>query len=307
LYREWNHLDEAYEHVLTGIEYRQQLGGYLVVGDIPLMRILQAQGDMEGAMEVLRNAEKLMQTYHFQLATNIEFKTARIVLLLAVGDVEMASQWAKACDGGSELEQIALARLRLARGDAAGAQRLLAQQRVRAEAGGRNGRLIEILGLQAIALKAQGQTNEAAAPLSLALSLARLEGYKRLFLDMGNPLLELLEQSTMRAAAAKSTYSADDYVHDLLGAFQQEKEVQRGRAMKAASLAQLGGALVDPLTNREQEILQLLAEGLSNKEIADRLIVAPSTVKQHLKNIYSKLDVHSRTQAVTRGQELNLI
>jgi LuxR family maltose regulon positive regulatory protein len=248
-----------------------------------------------------------MQTYHFQLATNIEFKTARIVLLLAVGDVEMASQWAKACDGGSELEQIALARLRLARGDAAGAQRLLAQQRVRAEAGGRNGRLIEILGLQAIALKAQGQTNEAAAPLSLALSLARLEGYKRLFLDMGNPLLELLEQSTMRAAAAKSTYSADDYVHDLLGAFQQEKEVQRGRAMKAASLAQLGGALVDPLTNREQEILQLLAEGLSNKEIADRLIVAPSTVKQHLKNIYSKLDVHSRTQAVTRGQELNLI
>jgi LuxR family maltose regulon positive regulatory protein len=177
---------------------------------------------------------------------------------LAVGDVAMASRWAKECGGGSEREQITLARLRLAQGRADDAQRLLAQQRLLAEAGGRNGRLIEILGLQAIALKAQGQTSEAAATLSQAHFLAEPEGYKRLFLDMERP-------------------------------------------------SPPAEALLSPLTERELEALRLLAEGLSNKEIAEQLIVAPSTVKQHLKNIYSKLDVHSRTQAVARGQELNLL
>jgi LuxR family maltose regulon positive regulatory protein len=66
-------------------------------------------------------------------------------------------------------------------------------------------------------------------------------------------------------------------------------------------------ALIDPLTERELEVLQQLAQGLTNKGIADRLVVAPSTIKQHLKNIYSKLDVHSRTQAVTRARELGLL
>jgi ATP/maltotriose-dependent transcriptional regulator MalT len=93
-----------------------------------------------------------------------------------------------------------------------------------------------------------------------------------------------------------------------MDAFQQEREAQRSRGVEAVSLLPpLAEALVDPLTERELEVLQLLAGGLSNKEIAERLIVAPSTVKQHLKNIYGKLDVHSRTQAVARGRELALL
>ena len=120
----------------------------------------------------------------------------------------------------------------------------------------------------------------------------------RIFLDLGQPLRGLLE----RLATPGPT---GDHVRDLLDAFRQESEAQRSR--KAGAAVALSEVLVDPLTERELEVLQLLAEGLSNKEIATRLIVAPSTIKQHLKNIYGKLDVHSRTQAVARGRELALL
>ncbi|HSG15204.1 MAG TPA: NACHT domain-containing protein, partial [Anaerolineae bacterium] len=92
LLRERNQVDAAYEHAMTGIEYRQRLGGYLVVGDLVLMRVLQAHGDVEGAMKSLRNAEAFMQTYNFQLSVGIEFKTARVVQWLVVGEVETASR-----------------------------------------------------------------------------------------------------------------------------------------------------------------------------------------------------------------------
>ena len=322
LLREWNQLDAAHEHAATGIEYCQRFGvpSELVSGYLTLMRILQAQGDVEGALDALRNAEQTLQTHHIRLAMRIAFRTARVVQWLAVGDVETASRWAEECGGGSELEQIALARLRLAQGRAADALRLLDRQRALAEAGGRAGRLIEIMGLQALALEAQAQPDEAKATLSQALSLARPEGHIRVFLDLGWPLCELLERSAARGAATRTHGAAAaritrEYVRELLDAFRQEREAQgdpstsSGQALaKAVSLTPaLAEALIDPLTEREMEVLQLLAEGRSNKEIAGRLVVAPSTVKQHLKSIYGKLDVHSRTQAVARGRALGLL
>jgi LuxR family maltose regulon positive regulatory protein len=88
----------------------------------------------------------------------------------------------------------------------------------------------------------------------------------------------------------------------------QEREAQQARVAEEAPLVPSpAAALAEPLTQRELEVLHLLAEGLSNKVIAERLVVAPSTVKQHPKNIYGKLDVHSRTQAVARGRELTLL
>jgi LuxR family maltose regulon positive regulatory protein len=300
---QWNQLDAAYEHAVTGIEYCQRFDApsEMTWGYVTLMRVLQAWGDSEGALDALYDAEQVLQAHRVRQALRVELETKRVALWLAVGDIDTARRWADCCSGGSEREQIALARLSLAEGRAADALHLLERQRGLAKAGGRNGRLIEILGLQALALEALGRPEEARAALLQAISLGRPEGYVRVFLDLGWSLYELLEGS------AASAPVAGDYVRDLLDAFRHEREVQRSRVAEKAPLAPtLVQALAEPLTERELEVLHLLAEGLSNKEIGDRLVVAPSTVKQHLKNIYGKLDVHSRTQAVARGQELKL-
>lgn len=296
LLRERNQLDEAHDHAVTGIAYRRRLGGYNLIGDLALMRVLQAQGDVEGAMSALHKAEQAVQTYPFQLALMIEFRAARVVQWLAAGDVAMASRCAKACSGGSEQETIALARLWLAQGRAADTQDLLARQRLLAETGGRTGRLIEILSLQALALDAQGVSAEAEAVLSQAISLARPEGYLRVFLDLGQPFRNLLEQTSACSSGVGPTASA------LLKRFQQASGAQTIPLPPSPA-----ETTIDPLTARELEVLRLLAEGLSNKEIADRLVVSPGTVKQHLKNIGRKLDVHGRMQTVRRGHELKLL
>jgi LuxR family maltose regulon positive regulatory protein len=130
---------------------------------------------------------------------------------------------------------------------------------------------------------------------------------------MGEPLRGLLERSAARDTAPETDVGTlaritGDYARELLDAFGQDRETQRGRvAGQVSTPLPPAGATLDPLTRRELEVLRLLAEGLSNKEIASRLVVAPSTVKQHLKNIYGKLDVHSRTQAVARGRDLALL
>jgi LuxR family maltose regulon positive regulatory protein len=303
---ERNQLDAAYEHIKVAIAYRQRLGGYWVVGDMVVMRVLHARGDVEGALDALHSAELITQTHHFQIAALIGFHTSRVMLWLAVGDIDMAARAAEACSSGSEREQIALARLRIAQENFIDALDLLERQRVLAEAGGRDGRLIEIMGLQAVALDMLGKPDEAEGVLIQALFLAWQEGYVRVFLDMGLPLQKLLARLAARGDVQSSVVMG--YVHNLLLGFEGEKALQpdlsSGQNFRQSHHAE---AFFEPLTRRELEVLHLLAEGISNKEIASRLFVEPSTVKQHLKSIYAKLNAHSRTQAVTRGRELALL
>jgi LuxR family maltose regulon positive regulatory protein len=109
-------------------------------------------------------------------------------------------------------------------------------------------------------------------------------------------------------AGAPMTRITGAYVRELLDAFRRNEQALRSRSIeRAVSPSVSVGAQIDPLTDRELEVLRLLAEGFSNKTIADKLFVAPSTVKQHLKHVYDKLDVHSRTRAVARGRELGLL
>jgi LuxR family maltose regulon positive regulatory protein len=293
LLREQNQLDAAYEHAITGIEVRKRQGGYNVIGDLALMRVLQARGDTDGAIEALHASERAVQIYPFQLALMIEFKTARVNQWLAAGDVQMASRWAKECYGGSELEQIALARLHLAQGHAVEAQQLLARQRSFADMGKRKGRLIEILTLLAVALDVQGLSVEAQDTLAQALSLAQPEGFIRVFLDLGEPIHKVIAQLARR--------ENNRYIRMVMKVFEQAAGTTPILAQSPAR------EVIDPLSARELEVLRLLAQGLSNKEIAGKLVVTPGTIKQHLKNICRKLEVHGRMQAVRRGQELKLL
>lgn len=287
LLRERNQLNEAREHATAGIEYRRRFGGYNLLGDLALMRVLQACGNTEGAMKALRDAELAAQTLPFQLALTVEFRAARVVQWLAVGDIEMASRCAEECSDGTEQERLALARLWLAQGRLSDAQELLAQQRLLAETGGRTGRLIEILGLQAITFASQRSNSEKAlSALDQALGLAEPEGFVRIFLDEGAPMVDLL-----RRAVAQDLHTS--YAMHLLN--------DLGDAATARQ------PLIEPLSERELEVLRRVAAGYSNNEIAQELVVAVSTVKKHINNIYSKLEVGSRTQAIARARELGLL
>ncbi|MEW5869541.1 MAG: LuxR C-terminal-related transcriptional regulator [Chloroflexota bacterium] len=294
LLREWNQLEEAYQHALIGDEIRKRLGGYLVIGDLVLMRILQARGDSQAALEAGFTAEKLMQPNQFHLTTNLEFQTARIVQWLAVGDVDAASRWVQNCKGSSELEQIARARLHLAKDECAAALHILDAQRRLAEDSERYGRLIEILCLQALALERLDRQAESALALTRAIYLGRPAGYTRVFLDCGQSMCALLER--LQKQNMLEVPQDRRHVQTILDAFQIEGGTDVLVETRPGSL-----------TEREVDVLRALAEGASNKEIAARLIVAPSTIKQHLKNIYGKLGVHNRTQAVDRGRELGLL
>ena len=302
LLREWNQLDEAYDHAQLGDEYRKRFGGYLMVGDLTLMRVYQARGDAQRALEALHTAEQIMEAHQIQLAICTEFKTARVLQWLAVGDLDKAAHWAAECNGGTEREQITLARLWLAQGRVEEAQQALSQLIKLTEEGGRTGRLIEILCLQALALDELMKPDLSFDAVFQALSLARPEGYVRTFLDLGEPLQNLLERVSRQKTSTKKHGAADnltiEFAHELILAFKLEAKAQPEQNTQA---------LLSPLTERELEVLQWLAEGLTNKAIAANLVVAPSTVKQHLKNIYSKLDAHNRTEAVARGRELELL
>ena len=157
------------------------------------------------------------------------------------------------------------------------------------------GSLIKILALQAVAFQAQSDLDQAMSMLERALSLAKPEGFVRTFVDEGEPMARLLEQAAARGIAP-------DYVSRLLAALGAEE------AERASSPAPPGVAsLVEPLTDRELEVLRLIGEGYSNQDIAEALVITLNTVKKHTSGIYGKLGVHSRTQAVVRAQELGLL
>jgi LuxR family maltose regulon positive regulatory protein len=165
----------------------------------------------------------------------------------------------------------------------------------------RSRRMIEIQMLKALAFQAKGALDQALIPLETALSIAESGGFVRILVDEGEPMLRLLRQAATRGIAP-------EYVSKLVAAFEQP--VHHGGVASPAHPHRrppLVQPLAEPLSEREFDVLRLLATGLSNPEIAQQLYVATSTVRSHLKSIYGKLNVHKRWDAVRRAEELGLL
>ncbi|MCW5853728.1 MAG: helix-turn-helix transcriptional regulator [Anaerolineae bacterium] len=304
LYREHNELGVAAQHLLKSPALGEHRGfpQHPYRWRVAMARLQQTQGDLDGALSLLDEAERLYVSDFFPNVRPIPALKTRV--WVAQGRLGEALDWARerglsAHDDLSylrEFEHITLARLLLARyqRDRAndflgGARRLLARLLQAAEAGGRTGSAIEILVLQALACQLQGDIPAALVALERALTLAEPEGYIRLFVDHGPPMAALLERAVKQGITL--TYS-----RQLLSAF--------GQAEDRAPVYQ---ALIEPLSERELDVLRLLGTDLSGPDMADELTVSLNTLRTHTKNIYAKLGVNNRRAAVHRATELKLL
>jgi LuxR family maltose regulon positive regulatory protein len=197
-----------------------------------------------------------------------------------------------------ETLQTILARAYLAQDEAEEALAVLEPLLPPAEAAGAFLHVIEVCALQALALQALGDTSAALASLERSLALAEPEGYVRTYLNEGPPMARLLRQ-----AASQGIHV--EYANKLLLAFEGSEYERMGDTPTPPHPHP--PTLPDPLTPRERDVLHLISQGLSNRDIADELVIALNTVKRHTSSIYSKLGVKSRTQAIARARELGLI
>jgi LuxR family maltose regulon positive regulatory protein len=278
-----------------------------------LIRALEAQGDVAGALEHLRVAKELRDAHPVLAALAHNVDMAEIRLALAAGQVAQAARRLEDLRPGThplvqsrEQQLIMLARVRLAQGRSDDAATVLEALAADAAAGDHKAALIETLALLACARQAQGESGPAVRVLIEALALAEPEGFVRVFVDQGDVM-----QSLLIAAARRLTLAADDesirlkaYSARLLDAFQPGPGT--GPAPNGSPPTR-AAAVVEPLTPRELEILQLVAAGDSNRAIAEKLVITVSAVKKHTGNIFGKLGVNSRTQAVARARELGLL
>lgn len=317
---EWDDLNGARRHLTEGIALGEQSGSTSIVlpGHALLARVKWAQGDLEGALRAIQEDETTAQgmTPSSRDLNRIVAFGAR--LRLAQGDVEGAARLLEERGIGvhadpnhlNVLEHVTLARVLITRRELDAAQDLLERSLGVAEATGSMGSAVEILAVEALEFDARGDESGAMAALGRALSLAEPEGYVRTFVDEGEPMATLL-QKWLRAQRKErfSSFNPQDvsseYVRRLLTAFRQPSG---GRGLGTGPDGpRTTHPLPDPLSERELEVLRLVAAGKSNREVSRQLFVTVDTVKKHLTHIFAKLGVSSRTQAVAWARELGMI
>lgn len=264
-------------------------------------RVTQAGVDLfranwRDAIDELREAERRYVSDFFPYVRPIPATIARVQI--RVGHLEDADHWAAGAgvtvDGEASLlreyENITLARLMLARSPDRGLLRFLERLRKSAETGGRRASVIELRIIEALALEKTGASGPAVDALCRALELAVPEGHARPFLDEGDALTKLLKSAARRGTAA-------DFVRGLLGQMSSAPPVAHSNHRD----------LLDPLSDREIEVLRLLRTDLGGPEIARELGVSLNTLRTHTRNIFEKLGVNSRRAAVRRASELELL
>jgi LuxR family maltose regulon positive regulatory protein len=302
---EWNDLEAAARHLAEGVELAGRTGDFeiLMWGHVALSRVRWAWGDEEGALAAAREAKRVARSSGADHAI-MDTAVWNAQLHLMRGDLSAASSEQERAAGVGEvrrysrrLERIMQARLLVARNERVEALRLLAQLQETSET---TGAKIEILALQALALQAIGEKERAVGALAEALVLAEPEGYVRTFVDEGPLMAELLSrvlEARQRGRLDSVGRIPAPYLRKLMAALERE----------TTGAAPSDAGLPEPLSERELEVLQLIAAGKSNRRISSELFVSVGTVKTHVNNLYRKLDAHSRTQAVARARELELL
>ncbi|HSR30946.1 MAG TPA: LuxR C-terminal-related transcriptional regulator, partial [Anaerolineae bacterium] len=344
LNREWNNLEAATGYLVEGIERAKawtELGAS--DGCLALARVKQAQGDDGGAQEMMRQAQELAARAGISHFSDAILEAYQAWLWICQGNLAAAERWT----AGKGLAPSLLEGVRVEAGEPwddlldikegglsvdyhlrkyehlVWARLLLAQNRpgqalavvdpflaAMDQVGGRgSAKAIELLILRALSLQGLGDIANALETLAGALSLAEPGGYVRLFLDEGEPMARLLRTAADRNIEPK-------YVERLLSAHESGSSAQAPISIpspepivrRPSSVGQRPSLpLVEPLTEREQEVLGLLATHLNSTEIAGQLCISPHTVRYHIKSIYGKLGVHRRTEAVERARDLDLL
>jgi LuxR family transcriptional regulator, maltose regulon positive regulatory protein len=326
IHYQWNQLDAAEQHGQLSLQlarlYERVIDRF-ALSEVFLARLKLARGDVNGAAAMLAGTEQTVRAQNLKLRLP-EVAAAQVLVLIRQGEITSAARLAEAFDLPT-----AKARVHLAQGDPAAALALLEPLRLQLEARGLQDERLGVMVLQALALQALGEQStarsqeggletrlntgdisikeRAAQVIAEALALAEPGGFVRLFVDEGAPMAQLLRESAVRGVMP-------GYTARLLAAFAADGQpAQAGPAeVPAASSARKPAqppaqALIEPLSEREVKILQLIAQGLSNQAISERLFLALSTVKGHNRIIFDKLQVQSRTEAVARARNLGLI
>jgi len=330
-----NDLSGAETHVSKGLQLARPLGNIAprLQGYVSLAWIRQARGDGAGALAALDEAEGLARGPG-QTITASAIRAHRARLQIVMGDLPAAEDWARQLtpanvDGlpsaerllRGHVEVVAWAALRTAQGRPDEALPALQRLRAESDAGGWRRVQIDAIALQALAFQAGGDSRQAVVALHDALELAVPEGHVRPFIDLGPRMRRLLAEGTRQAAwrgrpveayAARLLSEFDRHLPQTpLTAVQYQGEDGYTTAHRTSSPSSTGlsevTAPAEPLSDREVEVLRLLAAGLSNQDIANRLYLSVATVKTHAHHIYGKLGVPGRQRAAQRAGQLGLL
>jgi LuxR family maltose regulon positive regulatory protein len=290
---EWNHLETAQQHAEECFQVAQPYKrsyDIFVACQVFLARLKIAQGDVTGAEEILAQADQSAKQHNF-LSQRPEVAAAKVLAKINQGDFATAARLAQSHD-----IPLSRARVFLVQKDPAAALALLKPIRRQAIDKCLLDEQLKVTVLEAIIHYKQDEKQQAVQILADALDLAEAGGFVRTFVDEGPLMARLLYE-------ALSLGTSPDYVQRLLAAF-QDIELESAIPSKMQST---NNEWIEPLTERELDILQLMAEGLTNPQIGERLYLALNTIKAHSRNIYGKLDVNNRTQAVLKAKSLGII
>ena len=292
IFYEWDDLDAAQQYAQKSLQLARQYDRVVdrfIISEVFLARLKLARRDVTGAAAVLAETEQSVRQNNF-VHRMPEVAVAQVLTLLQQGNLAAAAELARRFE-----LPLSQARVLLAQGDSSAALAVLGPLRQQMEAKGWADERLKTMILQAVALHAHGEKENAVQLLGDVLALAEPGGFIRIFVDEGTPMAHLLSETATHGIMP-------DYAGKLLAVFKAEEQKSEEKSYQPTAIP-----LSEPLSQRELEVLHLIAQGLSNREISERLFLALDTVKGHNRIIFGKLQVQRRTEAVARARELGLL